>query len=332
MQYTRLTKKALSDLVNRRGDAKTNISKIIYYGAVQNIIFLSLQSALAAFIWGDEDDEEIDKKTKQVINGSLDSFLSGMGLHGAIAKTIKNTISVYKEEKEKDWGREDGKILLELMSFSPPIGSKLRKIWNALKTEQYNKGVSEELGWRIENPNLYYWASIIEAATNIPTQRLIKKANNLEEAITGDHLMWQRIMLGLGWSAWQLGIEDEELEEAKEKAKEKKEIEKEEKKKEEKAIEEKEKEEEKKKEEEEKKEKGIKTVRCSGIRSNGERCGNTTETADKTWLCYHHAEFTDGADRDGDGIKEYRCTAIKSNGERCKNKTENKNKKCYAHQ
>ena len=60
MQYTRLTKQALSDLVNRRGDAKTNISKIIYYGAVQNIIFLSLQSALAAFIWGDEEDEEID--------------------------------------------------------------------------------------------------------------------------------------------------------------------------------------------------------------------------------------------------------------------------------
>ena len=332
MQYTRLTKKSLSDLVNRRGDAKTNISKIIYYGAVQNIIFLSLQSALAAFIWGDEDDEEIDKKTKQVINGSLDSFLSGMGLHGAIVKTIKNTISVYKEEKEKGWNREDGKILLELMSFSPPIGSKLRKIWNALKTEQYNEGVSEELGWRIENPNLYYWASIIEAATNIPTQRLVKKANNIEEAITGNHLMWQRIMLGLGWSAWTIGVEDEELQEAKEKVKEKKEIEKEEKKKEDKIIKEKEKEEEKIKEEEEKKEKGIKTIRCSGIRSNGERCGNTTETSDKTWLCYHHAEFTDGADRDGDGIKEYRCTAIKNSGERCKNKTENKNKKCYAHQ
>ena len=85
-------------------------------------------------------------------------------------------------------------------------------------------------------------------------------------------------------------------------------------------------------EEKEKKEKGIKTVRCSGIRSNGERCGNTTETADKTYLCYHHAEFTDGMDRDNDGIKEYRCTATKKDGNRCKNKTENKNKKCYAHQ
>jgi len=333
MQMTRKTKKHLSDLTNRRrvpGYTQTqsdmaNVGGIMYYGVAQNIIFLSLQSALAMYIWGDEDDEEIDKKTKKVINGSLDSFLSGTGLHGAIAKTIKNTISVYKEEKEKGWNREDGKVLLELMSFSPPIGSKLRKIWNALKTEQYNEGVSEELGWRIENPDLYFWASIIEAATNIPTQRLVKKMNNLEEAITGNHLMWQRIMMGLGWSGWTIGVKDEELEAAKEAAKEKraedKKIEKEEQKLQEKEEEEK-----------EKKEKGIKTIRCSGIRSNGERCGNTTETDKETWLCYHHAEFTDGMDRDGDGIKEYRCTAIKSNGERCKNKTENKSKKCYAHQ
>jgi superfamily I DNA/RNA helicase len=31
-QYARLIKKATSDLKNGRGDAKTNISKIIYYG------------------------------------------------------------------------------------------------------------------------------------------------------------------------------------------------------------------------------------------------------------------------------------------------------------
>ena len=86
------------------------------------------------------------------------------------------------------------------------------------------------------------------------------------------------------------------------------------------------------KEEEEKKKKGIKTVRCSGIRSNGTRCKLTTETAAKTFLCVHHKPFKDGSDTDGDGKKEYRCTATKSNGQRCKNKTENKNKKCYAHQ
>jgi predicted kinase len=333
MQYTRLTKKSLSDLVNRRGDPKSHVSRIMYYSAVQSIIFLSLQQALAASLWGD-DEEEKDKDVKRVLNGTLESFLSGMGIHGKIASTIKNTIGVYQEEKAKGWNREDAKVLLELLSFSPPIGSKLRKIYQAIRSEYYDSDgkLSEELGFRVESPKLYFWASIIEAAFNIPTQRLVRKANNLEEAITGNHSTWERIQLALGWSVWELGLEDEDTAEAKERIAEKKAIEKEKEKEQKKIEKEKEKEEEKKKEEEEKKAKGIKTVRCSGIRSNGERCGNTTETAEKTWLCYHHAEFTDGMDRDGDGIKEYRCTAIKKDGNRCKNKTENKSKKCYAHQ
>ena len=334
MQYTRLTKKSLSDLANRRGDPKTHISKIAYYGAVQSIIFLALQQALANSLWGD-DEAEKDKDLKRVFNGSLDAFLSGTGIHGKILSTIKNTIGVYKEEKGKPkWQRENAKVLLEALSFSPPVGSKLRKIFQALQAEYYDDDgrLSEELGFRIESPKLYFWSSIFEAVFNVPTQRLVRKANNIEEAITGHHSLMNRIMLSMGWSVWDLGLEDEDTAEAKERIKEKKAIEKEEKKKKDKKEKEKLKEEEKKKEEEEKKAKGIKTVRCSGIRSNGERCGNTTETAEETYLCYHHMEFTDGMDRDGDGIKEYRCTAIKKNGERCKNKTENKNKKCYAHQ
>ena len=38
-QYARIIKKAASDLKNGRGDAKTNISKIIYYGVAQNLLF-----------------------------------------------------------------------------------------------------------------------------------------------------------------------------------------------------------------------------------------------------------------------------------------------------
>ena len=43
MQYARLTKKAALDLINGRGDWKTNMSKLLYYGAIQNIIFTYLQ-------------------------------------------------------------------------------------------------------------------------------------------------------------------------------------------------------------------------------------------------------------------------------------------------
>ena len=325
MQYGRLTKKALSDLVNGRGDTKTNVSKIIYYGVVQNLVFAALQSALAFLMWGDEE-EMIEEKTTRTFNQALDSFLRGTGLYGALVSTLKNTAIQWHLQSKKDWGKERvEKIVLELVNLSPPIGSKVRKIVNAYYAKKYNEGVGEELGWRIENPDLAFAASLIEALTNIPLARIVNKANNMEEALTGQHALWQRIAMVMGWNRWDLGVEDEELEAAKTIADEKNR----QKRKEEKA---KEKEIEKKKEEEEKKAKGIKTVRCSGRNSKGDRCGLTTETTAKTWKCMHHMEFKDGMDRDGDGIKEYRCKSMTKSGKRCKNKTENKNKKCYAHQ
>ena len=263
MQYTRLTKKAIGDLVNRRGDTKTNISKILYYGMVQNIVFAALQNALMFFIWGG-DQEELEDKTQRTLNSALDSFLRGSGIFGAVVSTVKNTIIQHNKQKDKDWGREDGRTLLEIVNISPPIGSKLRKIYNAIKTEQYNKGVSEEIGFRVENPELYKWASVIEALTNIPTQRLVKKANNIEEAFTGDHEVWQRIHLALGWSTWQLGIEDEELEQAKKDAKSRSSS----------------------SNKKNKKEEKVERVRCSAMKKSGGRCKNKTKN--KSGKCYAH--------------------------------------------
>ena len=42
MQYTRLTKKAISDLVHGRGDWRSHVSRILYYCAIQNVICGSL--------------------------------------------------------------------------------------------------------------------------------------------------------------------------------------------------------------------------------------------------------------------------------------------------
>jgi hypothetical protein len=329
MQMTRLMKKAVLDLKNGRGDAKANISKIMYYGLAQNLIFGALQTGLMFALFGPDDEEKEKRKEaqgKRVLNGALDTILRGTGVYGAALATAKNTYKEWRVQREKPYGkRQDYKIMQEAINLSPPMGSKFRKIMNAIKTEQYNKGVGEKIGFRIENPNLSIAGEMIEGLTNFPMARIIHKTNNLEEAITGTHDLWQRVALTTGWNMWSVGVEDEELEQAKIEAKE-------ERAKNRKIEKEKQKIEKKKAEEERKKKEGIKTVQCSGIRSNGQRCGLTTETKAKTWKCAHHMEFKDGMDRDGDGVKEYRCTAIKANGQRCNNKTENKNKKCYAHQ
>ena len=338
MQMTRLTKKAVSDLVNRRGDDKTNISKIIYYGVAQNIIFGALQSGLMFTLFGNDEDEEKKKKMElRVANGAFDTLLRGTGVYGAAVATLKNVLLKWHEERKKGWNRDDMNIAQSAIDLSPPIGSKMRKIMNAVRTEKYNKGVSKEIGLRIENPNLSIAANWTEALTNIPVARTLNKMNNVEEALTGNHELWQRVALVSGWSRWSIGVKDEELEQAKIDAKETRKIKKEEKKKIEKEEKKKAKEEEKKKVEEEKKKEGIKKIRCSGIKSNGQRCSIMVETKAESAKCMYHKTYTKeeekkGTDRDNDGIREFRCTATKSNGQRCKNRTENTNKKCYAHQ
>ena len=338
MQMTRLTKKAMSDLVNRRGSDKANISRIIYYGVAQNVIFGALQTGLMFMLFGNDEDEEKKKKMElRVANGAFDTLLRGTGVYGAAIATLKNILLTWKEESKKGWKRENMNIAQAAIDLSPPMGSKLRKLMQAVRTEEYNKGVSKQLGFRIENPNLSIAANLTEALTNIPVARTINKMNNVEEALTGNHDIWQRVALVSGWSRWSVGVKDEELEEAKADAKEARRIKKQELKDQKKEEEKKAKEEEKKKIEEEKKKQGIKNVRCSAIKSDGKRCNMMVETKNKTAKCVYHRDLTDkekkeGTDRDNDGIKEFRCTATKSNGQRCKNRTENKNKKCYAHQ
>jgi hypothetical protein len=307
---------------------------------MQNVIFGALQTGLAFLLFGpDEDDEKTQTKVTRVANGALDTLLRGTGVYGAMASTLKNTIMKYMDERDKPYGkRELSKVALEAVQLSPPIGSKLRKIMSGIYSYEYNKGVPEKMGLSIDNPILNVVGNLVEATTNIPLARAVRKAQNLEEAINGNHETWKRVALIGGWDKWSLDVKDEELEKAKEEVK----IEKKQKKEAERKIQ---KEEDKKAREEQKKldeenerkdkeAQGIKEVRCSGIKSNGERCKIVIETKEKTALCGYHKSYkpNEGSDRDGDGIKEYQCKATTSSGRRCKNRTENTNKKCYAHQ
>ena len=96
LQYGRIIKNSVVDLVKGRGNWKNNVAKITYYGALQNIVFNFLQNALFG-MWFD-DDEYADEKGKydkgkyRAVNGAMDTLLRGSGLKGAVFAGIKNTI------------------------------------------------------------------------------------------------------------------------------------------------------------------------------------------------------------------------------------------------
>ena len=234
-QYVRLMKKAGLDLINRRKTPPyntqvqsdmSNISKIIYYGAVQNIIFYSLQSALFAMAFEDDQDEDernekfFKNKKQRLLNGSIDSILRGSGVGGAIISVLKNAVIKYGEQNEKGWGKQLGVISDELLQLSPPIGIKIRKLDSFEKTMEYNKKVIPEMDtFDIDNPIWDAYSNLIEGLTNVPVARLHRKVENVRSAIDSENAWWQRLALALGWSKWELGIEDKEIQEVKEKIK-----------------------------------------------------------------------------------------------------------------
>ncbi len=206
MQYNRIIKRSVQDLVNGRGDAKTNISKIIYYGAVQGFIFNAIQQALFAAVLDDEDEKT--EKMVRLGNGMADGVLRGMGVSGAAAAVVENAgLRVYNES-QKDKPKYE-KVAFELTKLSPPIASKLSRINQAAREYQWNKDEMKQKGFSLDNPAWLAAGNVISATTNIPLDRVIKKVNNVNDAVSQDLEMQERIALLSGWQAWELGIEDE---------------------------------------------------------------------------------------------------------------------------
>ena len=207
MQYARLTKRAYQDLINGRGDAKSNISKIIYYTFVQNMIFNALQQALFAIGFGedDEDDEKREESYYKVANGMLDSQLRGLGFGGVAISVIKNFLmDIYERSGRKRPEYVDS--VWKLMQFSPPISSKISKIrqaaWQfdskARREEMYEEGFS------LNNPAYEALAKVVSATANIPLDRLYDKAENIEAALSDESDWWQKVAMLSGWPEWQI--------------------------------------------------------------------------------------------------------------------------------
>ncbi len=223
MQQSRIVKKAVLDLKNRRGNDKTNVAKIAYYLAIQNTMFAALQQGLFAVAFGydDEDKEKPEKEKKlneklaDVADGVIDTILRGTGFTGGIIATLKNMTKKYLEERDKNFKADYAKVMLEGANISPPIGSKLRKLYSGLQQTKFEKDLIQERGWGIMQdgrvhlgPMYGISGKIVESFTNVPMDRLATKIENASQAMNSQNQAWQRVMVGLGWNPRSIGIEE----------------------------------------------------------------------------------------------------------------------------
>jgi len=238
IQYMRLMNKAAMDLKAGRGNPVEHLGKIVYYGAIQNLIFTTLQQGLAFMginPLSDELKKEDEEKLYYAMNGILNSLLSGFGTYGFIISTLKDSsLSLIKElNKEKGKKKDFGKPLMELADISPPFGARVKDLVYAargfgdisrardyknkegsfdsskyfkLANEDLKKGITD----RYEPP-----ARLLTGVTNLPFDRLTQKYENLGNALNDQNTAIQRIATGLGWPGFQVGIETEYQKKAK---------------------------------------------------------------------------------------------------------------------
>ena len=220
-QYNRIIKKAALDIKNRRitgpntsqtQSDMSNLSRMLYYGAAQNLIFYSLQTALFALMFGDDEDEEAYLKKKQrVIHGTIDTLLRGSGIYGVAVSTLKNMTIKFMEQREKGYNKDESAVLMEGLNFSPVLGIKARGIVSAEKTLNYNMPVIKEMELLdIDNPIWSATTNIIQSTTGAPVNKTHQKIINLRNATDNQYTAFQRAMFLSGYTTWSLNLGDTE--------------------------------------------------------------------------------------------------------------------------
>ena len=231
-QYARIIKKSAMDLKAGRGDQKTNISKIVYYSFLQNVLFNGLQKALFMDLMGDDDDDTTSTAAKRkaeaktqnkyidVVNGMTSSLLRGSGVSGNIVNSLKDMgLEIYKQQGKtvQDYDR----VADAALGFSPPIRYKYQQIKSAGRKFTYPGSRQEVIdkGFSIDNPALMAGAQVTSALTNIPLDRAMRKINNIVDATTMELDEIQRLGLLLGWSKYDLNIPKDKKKSSKKKKK-----------------------------------------------------------------------------------------------------------------
>ena len=215
MQYNRLAKKAMLDLINRRGDTKTNVSKVIWYLGVQNAVFYASQQALFSIMFDSPETDDEEKREKQryfnLVNGMADSVIRGSGVYGALISTSKNLIiEILKEDTKEE------NVIKALSAISPPINKKVRQAFSISKKFIYQQELKKmkELGLDSKNPAILAGAEALSFSINLPADRALKKLNNLRTAFEEETEWWQSVALALGWSPYDVNIDEFEKEES----------------------------------------------------------------------------------------------------------------------
>jgi hypothetical protein len=173
-------------------------------------MFNALTQGMQFLLFDDDEDPEAsqaskDQRISRTLNGMFDSQVRGLGIQGALAVTLKNTLMTIAEENDKK-SPDYAEAIDDLFSISPPLQAKLRKLKSSANTFSWNKQEMEDQGFHANNPAYLATAQTISALTNIPVDEAVLKINALRTIFSNSSENWQKVAVALGWSTWDVGL------------------------------------------------------------------------------------------------------------------------------
>jgi hypothetical protein len=216
-QYARISKRKLQDVASGRSKAKggmnqvrKDLQSVFYYTVGQAMLFNALQGALFASFFSDDEEDKLEEKTITAIERALTSYAKSLGNPGAVVGSIYSVLAEADEQIKKK-GRIDNayKLALEATAISPPLNTKLKDIVAIGNIYKYNhKQIDQDpFEPKLDNPVLEITGNAASFA-GYPLDRVIRKAQNLEAVLNEETDAWEKLFLTLGWSKWELGIDD----------------------------------------------------------------------------------------------------------------------------
>ena len=209
MQYNRIMYRAYKDLVNRRGDDKTNLSKIVHYGVLQSTMFTALQQAVFALYTGDARPEDADKKAFKMIDSMTQTWLRGFGFGGAGADMTKQVfIDLYKRAQGDNYNKDLGEAAWKVFSISPPMSAKVDKLRRSFQTYEYEGDMMLRKPLDPDDPFYSMLGQGLEGVFNIPMSRALIKLKNIQNFMDEEIEWYNRLFSILGYNEHLLLIDD----------------------------------------------------------------------------------------------------------------------------
>tara|TARA_R110001592_G_scaffold39221_1_gene129107 strand:+ start:14357 stop:23305 length:8949 start_codon:yes stop_codon:yes gene_type:complete len=212
MQMNRAGMKDILDVAKGRTRGVRNVSeamgRITYYMGAQVAMFAGLQSALFGMLFNDEDvsEDKIASTKAYTLQSTMDSMLRGFGVQGALISTFKNaTLEFLKQNAKPAFKADYSEVAEDLLNLSPPIGSKYGMLDAAGDRLKYNRDTPLKL--ELGNGKLEAALMTIQATTNAPVYAPYQNINNMKHALSDQYETWQRVLMGAGWTPYNVGIE-----------------------------------------------------------------------------------------------------------------------------